>query len=354
MHDLPGPLILFGSGETSENGRKAFDWLFDRLKPPIRVAILETPAGFEPNSDRVAGRIGVFLRQRLQNYSLEINLVPARKRGTAYSPDDPKHAEQVLAADCIFIGPGSPTYAVRQLRESVLWDAVRVRHASGIPLVLASASVLAISRHTLPVYEIYKAGAELRWESGLDLLGPAGLSIAFLPHWNNQEGGRELDTSRCFMGEERFATLQKQLPRDSTVVGIDEHTALVLHPRENTGFVLGQGSATVQRSGETTRFRTGTSFPLSDFADLNWTALTHTSPASLVERAHELEHERDEAEQTSHVVPDEVLNLVEQRQAARGRREWAVADELRARIGQLGYQVQDTPHGPQVTPIPET
>ena len=48
--DQPGLVILLGSGERTPSGRRIFDWLFRRLPPPVRLAILETPAGFEPSS----------------------------------------------------------------------------------------------------------------------------------------------------------------------------------------------------------------------------------------------------------------------------------------------------------------
>ena len=70
--------------------------------------------------------------------------------------------------------------------------------------VFASAGAIAIGRYTLPVYEIYKAGHDLHWQDGLDLFGPFGLNLAFVSHWNNGEGGADLDTSHCFMGKERF------------------------------------------------------------------------------------------------------------------------------------------------------
>ena len=89
MAEGPGLIVLFGSGETSASGRKVFDWLLRRLPVPVRVAILETPAGFELNSPQVAGRIGEFLSHRLQNYRPQVTIVPARKRGTPFSPDDP-------------------------------------------------------------------------------------------------------------------------------------------------------------------------------------------------------------------------------------------------------------------------
>jgi hypothetical protein len=51
--------------------------------------------------------------------------------------------------------------------------------------------------------------------------------------------------------------------------------------------------------------------------------------------------------------PLEVLALLEQRQAARAQREWASADTLRQQMAGLGWQVLDTPTGPQLVPVPE-
>ncbi len=48
--------------------------------------------------------------------------------------------------------------------------------------------------------------------------------------------------------------------------------------------------------------------------------------------------------------PGEVVALAEAREAARERHDWTTADELRSRIGALGWQVQDTPKGPLVLP----
>ena len=112
--------------------------------------------------------------------------------------------QPLLRADLIFAGPGSPTYAARQLAGSLAWDRTRVRHALGAALVFASAGAIAIGRYALPVYEIYKAGHDLHWQDGLDLFGPFGLNLAVVSHWNNAEGGADLDTSHCFIGKERF------------------------------------------------------------------------------------------------------------------------------------------------------
>ncbi|MCU0308004.1 MAG: cysteine--tRNA ligase [Thermoleophilia bacterium] len=50
------------------------------------------------------------------------------------------------------------------------------------------------------------------------------------------------------------------------------------------------------------------------------------------------------------VVPDEVMDLLMQREDARGARDFARADEIRGRIRTLGFELRDTPEGPQVYP----
>ncbi len=346
---VPGRLVLFGSGEASPTARGAFDWLFQRLPSHARLAILETPAGFQPNSAGVAGQIAGSLAQRLRNHGAEITVVAARKRGTPFSPDDQLLADQVLMAECIFAGPGSPTYAVRELRSTLVWDAVRARFAQGGALVFASAAVLAIGTHTLPVYEIYKAGFDLGWEPGLDLLGPIGLELAIVPHWNNREGGARVDTSRCYMGQERFARLRAMLPPSATVLGIDEHTALVLEPGEGTGVVMGQGGVTVDRAGETRRFERGRSMPIEVLGEVDWGAFSGELPESVRERSRQLEAQRQPGGGDPGMP--EVMALVQLREAARERHDWGTADALRSEIAARGYIVQDTQAGPRVLPL---
>lgn len=47
-------------------------------------------------------------------------------------------------------------------------------------------------------------------------------------------------------------------------------------------------------------------------------------------------------------IPDEVKELAEKRAAARKEKNWAVADEMRDKLAQLGYAVEDTPQGPKI------
>lgn len=344
----PGLIILFGSGETSPSGQKVFDWLLRQLPVPARVAILETPAGFELNSDKVAGRIGDFLAHHLRNYEPQVTIVPARKLGTVYSPDNPEIAAQIPGADAIFLGPGSPTYAARQLAGTLTWQTSVACHRLGAALVLASAAAIAVSSHALPVYEIYKVGDDLHWRDGLALLAPYGLSLAFVPHWDNRDGGEGLDTSHCYMGEARFLPLLEMLPPDVTVVGIDEKTALIVDLAAGTARALGKGTVTIVRSGLERRVEPGAEFPLSDLGPFQMPEITAGLSSDVwsgVVRALAQSSASPEPQPSP-----EVLALVEKREDARSRQEWSTADDLRQQIAHLGWQVQDTTHGPQLEP----
>ncbi|MEI8166645.1 MAG: hypothetical protein WCG26_09700 [Chloroflexales bacterium] len=340
----PGLIALLGSGETAPAAGVVYDQLTRTAQAPLKLAILETPAGFQPNAARVAGKVAEYLATRLQRLRPQIVQLPARARGTALSPDNPATTEGLRDAGLIFLGPGSPTYTVQQLQGSLAWTRLVARQRRGVPLVTASAATIAMGALALPVYEIYKVGAELHWQPGLDLLRPYGLALVFVPHWDNAEGGAELDTSRCFMGRERFARLLALLPDDLTVVGIDEHTGLILDLGAGVGHVLGRGGVTIVRGGAEQRIEQKGRLALSELGPLHLPAPDVGLDAAVW--ADMASVETVAAVPAAPAAPAEVLALVAAREAARASRDWAAADVLRGRIAALGWQVQDTPAGP--------
>lgn len=258
-----GRIALFGSGETSRRGRQVHAELLRAFAAPVTIAILETPAGFQPNVSVVSRKLREFFEHSLQNFEPRVQIVAARHRGGIFDPDAPDIVAPLLHADYIFAGPGSPTYTVRQLRGTLALDILCARHDAGATLTFASAAAIAFGRFCLPVYEIYKAGDDLHWQPGLNLFQRIGLDLTIMPHWNNTEGGSELDTSHCFVGQDRFRYLKRMLPPETTVLGIDEHTACVLDPDAQTGTVHGAGGVTILRGPDQTFIAAGKTFPFS-------------------------------------------------------------------------------------------
>ncbi len=372
----PGLVVLFGSGETSASGGKVFDRIVRDLYQPPTIALLETPAGFELNSERVIGRVADFLEQRLQNYQPDLVTIRARKLGTPDSPDNPDVLAPLLGADLIFMGPGSPTYAVRQLRSSLAWHMLLACHYLGVGMVLASAAVIAFSAYALPVYEIYKVGEDLHWKEGLDFFGLYHFPLVLVPHWNNRDGGKELDTTCCFMGRERFASLVRLLPPGITVLGIDEKTALFLDMQHGTCHVVGLGGVTIIHTGHahaasdmgqqaaSWRFLEdsgrqeshihvhlhGETFPLSDCCPVVFPepgkGVTEEVWKQVVNARQQLRQKRIAPVDVT--IPAAAWALVIERETARQNKDWQKADDLRKKLADLGWQVQDRPEGPIV------
>ncbi len=335
-----GQVAFLGSGETSRAGGTIFEMLARALPQPLRVAVLETPAGFELNSHQVAGRVAEFMKTRLQNYTPIIDVIPARKRGTAFSPDDASILRPLLYANLIFMGPGSPTYAIRQLKDSLAWDLVRARHRMGATLAFASSATIAVGAWGLPVYEVYKVGQDIHSVPGLDLFKDFGAMVSFIPHWNNAEGGDDVDTSRCFVGRERFDIWCNGLPPENTTVGLDEHTGLILDFETGQCEVSGVSSVSLVHDCEAKMYPAGARFPLTALGLPGNVELFEEGISAqawgLVNNAPEIEDEQPSPE---------VLALLEQRQQARAGKQWAESDRLREKISALGWTVQDTKDG---------
>jgi hypothetical protein len=269
-------LAIIGSGETSPTMVTVHRDLLSRLGLTSSQAILfATPYAFQENAADVSARA--------QRYFADSVGLPVRvAAGTsphadpAMAPpliagdeeDEARQAAGIRAADWVFAGPGSPSYALAHWQAGPVAAGLRDRVLAGDGLtVLASAAAATAGRFTLPVYEIYKAGGAPRWLAGLDLLGPLGLTVAVIPHYDNAEGGR-YDTRHCYLGERRLAVMERELPADAAVLGVDEHTAVLIDLRTRDIEIRGRGGVTVRRSGDSVVLRPGTRLSVADLRDL--------------------------------------------------------------------------------------
>ena len=168
----------------------------------------------------------------------------------------------------MFAGPGSPTYALRHWRGTLVPGLLAEKLSHGGVLTFASAAALTLGRVTVPVYEVYKVGEAPAWVPGLDLLSAVGLTVALIPHYDNAEGGTH-DTRFCYLGEERLALLERDLPDGAFVLGVDEHTALHLDLDERRAEVVGHGGVTVRAQGRSVpASKSGETFALDRLVEI--------------------------------------------------------------------------------------
>jgi hypothetical protein len=230
-----------------------------------RAVVLATPYAFQENADGVTAKTR---RYFATSVSLAVETAAGTTAEAGHDTAPPLHGPtadpDLRTADWVFAGPGNPSYALAHWQAGPVAAALRDRvlAADGVT-VLASAAAATAGRLTLPVYEIYKAGARPRWLPGLDLLTPLGLNVAVIPHYNNAEG-KDHDTRYCYLGARRLAALEAQLPPGCDILGLDEHTAAIFDLRAGTIEVRGHGTVVLRRDGAETVFPAGRAMPIAN------------------------------------------------------------------------------------------
>jgi cyanophycinase len=234
----PGPVALVGAGEFLP-AMADFDLglLAATGRPRPRVVVLPTASW--PDGETVFQRWAAMGVEHFTSLGAEVEPVLVRDRADA---DDPAHAQAIGEADLVYLSGGRPGYLAETLEASrvgrALWDASR----AGTILAGCSAGAMVLAdrqwdfrRKMLPW--------PLRWRRGLGVV--SGLTV--IPHYDAWP-------------EPLCALMALQAPRGSTVVGIDEETAIV--GRDGSWQVHGRARVTVWRGRHRERFRAGEAFRL--------------------------------------------------------------------------------------------
>ena len=234
-----------GSGETTTGMLGVHREVFSGLPDPTDARLMDSPFAFQENADELVEKINQYFTESLGHPLRRITL-PASADALTVE----RALADIRAADWVFAGPGSPSYARR------CWEGTGVPEVlAGVvapgrsgSLVFASAAVVTLGDWALPVYEIYKVGEDPRWEPGMGLMSRIlGWRCAVIPHYDNREGGTH-DTRFCYVGGRRLGQIEADLG-DGFILGVDEHTALVLDLDAGTAWVAGRSSVTLRVAG---------------------------------------------------------------------------------------------------------
>jgi len=204
----PGPVALVGSGE------------FLPVMAPVDTALLAgrpRRAAYLPTASALEGdeRFGYWAelgRSHFETMGVEPVLVPVRTRADA---DDPAMAALVAGAGLVYLSGGDPHHLAATLRGTAVWRAVVDTWRGGAALAGCSAGAMALTAGAPP--DLAAGGRPRRHDNGPgDGLGVAP-ALAVIPHFDQMERWRPGAVSW-------FAGWQ---PEGTTLVGIDEDTALV-------------------------------------------------------------------------------------------------------------------------------
>lgn len=279
---LPRILAIMGSGETAPTMVSTHRRLTSLLPSPVRAVVLDTPYGFQENAPELAQRAVDYFATSV-NVDLRIaGLTRMQTNDHGESADAvtiEKGLRMIDDADYVFAGPGSPTYSLRQWNNTPLRAMLIQKLTSGGVVTFASAAALTLGRRTVPVYEIYKAGVDPYWLEGLDILGEFGIRATVIPHFDNAEGGHH-DTRFCYLGERRLQILERHFDDDEFVIGVDEHTGLVIDFDREVAEVVGNSTVTLRKNSQQRTFTKGDSIPLTELRQPSWMTTTNTDQRS--------------------------------------------------------------------------
>lgn len=253
-----GIVALLGSGETAPGMTRVHRELLSH-SAEVRAVNLDTAYGFQLNVPEMTEKLVAYF-----STSLLTPLEPLSLTSYAQASDVQRtlFKQRVRAATYVFAGPGSPSWALAQWRPLALADDLSNVLAHDGVLCFASAAALTLGTFTAPIYEIYKVGVPSPyWLEGLDVMGRLGLRCAVIPHFDNREGSN-YDTRFCYLGEPRLLELEAQLAEGVGVLGVDEHTALLVDLATDTLSVRGRGHAYWRLAGRSLTLEKGAPTPL--------------------------------------------------------------------------------------------
>ena len=252
----PGPVALVGSGEFLPVMHDVDAGLLRGR--PGRAVFLPTAAALE-GDDRTA----YWLELGRRHYEgMGVDPVPLDVR-TRHDADDPANAALVEGAGLVYLSGGDPHHLASTLRATAVWRAVVLAWQAGAALAGCSAGAMALTAGapddlrprgaTTPPEaaspEAGRAGETPGPTTGANGLGVVG-AMAVIPHYDQMERWRP--------GSLRWFSAWR--PAGTTLVGIEEHTALVLD--DGHWRIEGGGGVWVHDGDRRDRFAAGEVPPL--------------------------------------------------------------------------------------------
>jgi peptidase E len=356
-----GILALMGSGETAPGMTKVHRELLAGLSE-VQAANLDTTYGFQENVPQMTQKLVDYFKTSLRTTLSSLHFTSfdgsSELERSIFKQD-------VRAANYVFSGPGSPSFALSQWRPlRLVDDLVQVLNDGGV-VCFASAAAVTVGAFGAPIYEIYKVGVEPYWLEGLNLTAFAGLNCTVVPHFDNTEGAN-YDTSRCYLGERRLALMESQLPLGVATLGIDEHTALFIDLERDTVRVLGKSHGYWRLDGTNRVLANGTTTQLDELRSVTpgnarptpvavesiipgdpsalGHAVTSGGPDALDALARLVILATSGGEGFVDPTPL-VEGLLNVRSNARANGQFGLADELRDVLVDAGIDIQDGPDG---------
>jgi cyanophycinase len=225
------PIALVGSGEYLPVMTEMEGALIAG-RPPRYVQLATAAA---PEGEHSLGRWHALGKQQADRLGVEQVIVDVRTREDA---DQPAFAAAIAGAGLIYLSGGNPAYLAETLRDTAVWRAIVTAHEAGAAVAGCSAGAMALADWAPRMGDLNSSQP-----SGLGLVP----HVRVIPHFDTMPA-RVPDVLRNAL---------MRLPEATTLLGIDEDTALVGGPHHwevrgrQSVWVLGDGARQEYASGTT-------------------------------------------------------------------------------------------------------
>ncbi len=223
------PIALVGSGEYLPVMTEIERALLAG-RPPRYVQLATAAA---PEGDTSLTRWHALGRAQAGRLGVEQVVVDVRSRADAESLE---HVGAIDGAGLIYLSGGNPAYLAETLQGTAVWDAIVAAHAAGAAVAGCSAGAMALSDWAPRMRELRREAP-----TGLGLVP----HVRVIPHFDRM-AARVPDL---------LVNVLVNVPDGTTLLGIDEDTALVGGPHEwevqgrASVWVLGHGTRKEHPSG---------------------------------------------------------------------------------------------------------
>lgn len=244
-----GALALLGSGEYLDVMNDIDRLLLATVGgvASAQVVLLPTASGLEPGAPERWNQLGQRHFQALGAKVMPLSVV------TREDAEDTAILEVLREANVFYFSGGSPLYLIETLRGTRAWATIVARYREGAVLAGCSAGAIMLGEYTFN-HRAVLAGQPPAWQPALGVIP----GLAVIAHF---------DRFRRRFDPEALPALVSSAPVGTTLIGIDEDTALLRLPSD-TGYrwqVYGRQTVSIlRRNGQPAIYAAGETVPLEE------------------------------------------------------------------------------------------
>ena len=243
----PGTVALVGSGEYLDVMNKVDTYLLGSIGGvgAARVALLPTASGLEPNGPTSWNNLGLQHFKQLGVHDIRATNIIDREHAF-----DATQVELLQGANFFYFSGGNPQHVIETMQDSPAWNVIKIAYEQGAVLAGCSAGAMMMGGYTVSIRQAMQ-GSAMDFVPALSIVP----QVIVFPHFDRMSG---------FLSQSRFKDLLQAVPANTTVLGVDENTALVrIEPSEVAAQpalwrVMGHQTVSVfSRDGEVKKLRVG-------------------------------------------------------------------------------------------------